>query len=181
VSNGPQALLVAGSIAFVSACATDARTDLGADSRSAFQPSFIAGLRDDAGHFMGGTELRIIMAHRGALYAGNGYWEDRHGPEGPQGPEILVLDGPNARWRVEREFNERQPNGQLRDLAISALADVTFATDAAGARLPTPVSMLITSTWDLTGATRVFTRDDTNGTWVATTLAQAAVLNANES
>jgi hypothetical protein len=42
---------------------------------------------------MGGTEMRVLAAHAGRLYAGNGYWEDQPGPEGSQGAQIPVLDG----------------------------------------------------------------------------------------
>ena len=38
--------------------------------------------------------------------------------------------------------------------------------------LPRPVSLLLASTWDLTGAARVFTRDDATGMWSAVILAQ---------
>jgi hypothetical protein len=44
--------------------------------------SYTAGQRDGAGRFMGGTEMRNLAGHRGVLYAGNGYWMDRPGPEG---------------------------------------------------------------------------------------------------
>src|SRR6266446_5692113 len=46
-----------------------------------FAVSFTAGARDDAGRFMGGTEMRVLAAHGGRLYAGNGYWEDQPGPD----------------------------------------------------------------------------------------------------
>ncbi len=137
-----------------------------------FQLSFAAGSTDAAGHFTGGTELRVLAVHGGKLYAGNGYWEDRPGPEGPQGAQILVLDGSGARWRVEHTFDERMPNGRPRDLAVSALNEVGFATARTGVRLPQPVSLMLASTWDLTGTTRVFSRDDATGVWTATTLAQ---------
>lgn len=137
-----------------------------------FQGSYVAGRRDAAGRFLGGTEMRLLVAHGGRLYAGNGYWEDRPGPEGPQGAQILVLDAPNAAWRVDHQFDERMPNGRPRDLAVGALFEARFTTDARGAVLPRPVFLLIASTWDLTGANRVFTRDDATGSWIATTLAQ---------
>ena len=121
---------------------------------------------------MGGTEIRVLTAHAGKLYAGNGYWEDRPGPEGTQGAQILVLDGPRAQWHVDHAFDERLPNGRARNLAVSALSEVTFATDAFGKRLSKPASLLIASTWDLTGSTRVFVRDDETGDWIAATLAQ---------
>src|SRR5260370_30235563 len=137
-----------------------------------FQLSFAAGSTDGAGRFMGGTELRVVAVHGGKLYAGNGYWEDRPGPEGPQGAQILVLDGSGAHWRVDHAFDERMPNGRPRDLAVSALNEVGFATAGSGVRLPQPVSLLMASTWDLTATTRVFSRDDATGAWTATTLAQ---------
>jgi hypothetical protein len=137
-----------------------------------FTASYVAGGRDAAGRFMGGTELRLLVAHGGRLYAGNGYWEDRPGPEGPQGAQILVLDGPGASWRVDRAFDERMPNGRPRDLAISALFEANFATDGSGRALPRRVSLLIAANWDLTGAGRVFTRDDATSAWTAATLAQ---------
>ncbi len=134
--------------------------------------SFTAGGRDASGAFMGGTELRNLAACHGRLYAGNGYWEDRPGEEGRQGAQILALDAPNASWRVEHGFDDWISRGRRRDLAISALACVTFATDAAGAVLSKPVSMLLASAWDLTGATQVFSRDDATGAWSVVTLAE---------
>jgi hypothetical protein len=136
-----------------------------------FRLAFAAGSVDTSGRFMGGTEIRVLAAHGGKLYAGNGYWEDRPGPEGLQGAQILVLDGAGVCWRVDHAFDERMPSGRPRDLAISALAEVSFATDQTGARLPKPVSLLIASTWDLTGATRIFSHDDATGVWATTTLA----------
>jgi hypothetical protein len=141
-------------------------------TQGAFAASFVAGSRDNAGRLMGGTEMRVLAAHAGRLYAGNGYWEDHPGPEGLQGAQILVLDGPGARWRVDHAFDERMPDGRPRDLAVSALEEVTFATDGSGRRLPAPVSLLIAANWDLTGTTRVFARDDATGRWAVTELAQ---------
>jgi len=137
-----------------------------------FQVSFAAGGRDAAGRFAGGTEMRLLTAHAGKLYAGNGYWEDRPGPEIRQGAQILVLDGPDKAWRVDHAFEEWLPRRAWRDLAVGALAEATFATDESGAPLPQPVSLLLASTWDLTGATRVFTRDDATGAWSAVTLTE---------
>src|SRR5438876_11026109 len=117
-----------------------------------FQVSFAAGSRDEAGRFAGGTEIRLLVAHGGRLYAGNGYWEDQPGPEGPQGAQILVLDRPGGRWRVDHAFEERLPNGRSRDLAVGTLAEAIFSTDRTGRLLPRPVQVLLASTWDLTGA-----------------------------
>src|SRR5437870_12640207 len=93
-----------------------------------FQVSYAAGSSDEAGHFLGGTEMRLLVAHGGRLYGGNGYWEDRPGAEGLQGAQILVLDSPGGRWRVDHAFEERLPSGRPRDLAVGALAEAIFAT-----------------------------------------------------
>ena len=136
-----------------------------------FDVSFTAGERDAAGHFMGGTELRNLSAHGGRLYAGNGYWMDRPGPEGPQPAQILVLDNPAARWRVERSLDERMPNGRTpRHLAVSALQGMTFSTDYTGRTLLRAVSMLFAGTWDLSGASQVMSRNDATGAWTAMSL-----------
>jgi hypothetical protein len=134
--------------------------------------SFQPGSRDGAGRFMGGTEMRVLAAHGGKLFAGNGYWEDAPGLEGWQGSQILVLDAPDAGWRVDHDFAERLPDGRHRDLAVSALDEARFATDANGKPLPAPVSLLMAANWDLAGTAQVFSRDDATGTWTASTLAQ---------
>ena len=135
-----------------------------------FEASFTPGSRDAAGRFMGGTEMRVLAAHAGTLYAGNGYWEDRPGPEGSQGAQILALDRAGGRWRIDHAFDERLPDGRARNLAVSVLGEVAFTTDGAGEPLAEPVSLLIAATWDLTGQARVFTRDDAAGAWTAATL-----------
>jgi hypothetical protein len=135
-----------------------------------FDVSYTAGERDAAGRFMGGTELRNLSTHGGRLYAGNGYWMDRPGPEGPQPAQILVLDNPAARWRVERSLDERMPNGRPRHLAVSALQGMTFSTDYSGRTLLQAVSMLFAGTWDLSGASQVMSRNDANGAWTAMSL-----------
>lgn len=171
------AILSRRSLLVQASCASfvaSAPTPVGASSGSAtdFQISYVAGGRDRAGRFMGGTEMRLLVAHLGKLFAGNGYWEDRPGPEGLQGAQILVLDAAGAQWRVDHQFEERMPNGRPRDLAVGALFEARFTTDGRGAALPRPATLLMASNWDLTGATRVFTRDDATDTWVAVTLTQ---------
>jgi len=162
-----------GSVAAVAtACGSQNVATVATPSQAAFDVSFMPGSRDDAGQFMGGTEIRALAVHAEKLYAANGYWQDRPGSEGLQGAQILVLDAPGARWRVDHTFGDRLPDGRPRHLAVSALEAVIFATDGDGAQLLDPVSILIATTWDLTGTTRVFSRDDATSAWDAATLAQ---------
>jgi hypothetical protein len=165
-------ILLGSAVTLVSVCQSQVSPSLAQARPDVFAVSFMPGSRDDAGRFMGGTEMRVLAAHAGRLYAGNGYWEDQPGPEGPQGAQILVLEGLGARWRVDHGFDERTPDGRPRDLAVSALEEVSLTTDGSAARLPAPVSLLIAANWDLTGTARVFSRDDATGAWTAAELAQ---------
>ena len=119
---------------------------------------------------LGGTEIRNLVAYDGKLFAANGYWEDTAGAASP-GPQILVLDRTGGAWRVDHQFNDRMPNGRPRHIAVSTLNVVTFRTDARGQALPAPVSLLLASTWDVTGRQMVYVRDET-GAWSGTMLAQ---------
>jgi hypothetical protein len=162
---GSVALLAIALLPTADAFANDRETDRG------FEVSYTAGERDGAGAFMGGTELRNLTGHGGRLYAGNGYWMDRPGPEGRQPAQLLVLDHPAARWRIERSLDERMPNGRTpRHLAVSALHGTTFSTDHAGRALVRPVSVLFAGTWDLSGASQVMSRNDATGAWRAMSL-----------
>jgi hypothetical protein len=136
-------LIIAGILAWVSypsGTASQSRT-----LPRSFEVSFVPGHRDDGGHFMGGTEVRVLAGHRGKLFAGNGYWKDRPGAEGVRGAQILVLDASGARWRADHTFDERMENGYPRYLAVSALREVRFTTDWKGTPLPEPASLLLAS------------------------------------
>jgi hypothetical protein len=143
--------------------------------------SYVAGARDAAGHLMGGTEIRTLVAHGGKLFAGNGYWKDAPGEGTPgdgtpgagvPGAQVLVLDSPDGAWRVDASFDDLLPGGRRRHLAVSAMAEATFRTDAQGRTLAAPRTVLLASTWDVTGARTVFVRDDATGRWAGTVLAQ---------
>ncbi len=137
-----------------------------------FAVSYTAGVTDPAGHFMGGTELRCLAAHGARLFAGNGYWEDMPGLEGRQGAQILRLDSSGGRWLFDHAFDALLRPGRPRHLAVSALTEIVLRTDGHGVALPAARSLLLASTWDLTGTRSVFARDDATGGWSATALAQ---------
>jgi hypothetical protein len=138
-----------------------------------FQVSYSAGGKDVTGRFMGGTEIRNLVAFGGKLFAANGYWKDTPDPLTARGgPQVLVLDAPGKPWRVDHEFDERVMNGRPRHIAISALSAVTFHTDAHGAALAEPVSRLLASTWDVTARRMVFSRDPKTGEWSSAFIAQ---------
>jgi hypothetical protein len=130
---------------------------------SPFQISYVAGTRDAAGRFMGGTELMNFAVHDGRLYAGMGYWEDRPGTDPRSGAQVVVRDGPSAPWHSDHVFP-----GTLR---LNALRSVTFTTDGQGNAIP-PTSVLLATPDDLVhGTASVWSRDDATGTWTDMVLA----------
>ncbi len=111
-----------------------------------WQVSYAAGTWDAAGNYMGGTETMNLVAHKGRLYAGVGYWMDlpysrSKGDEPWTGAQILVKDSSNSDWRVEHNLGASS-------LRVDALRSVTFTTDSNGDRLSEPVSMLVASSTD---------------------------------
>lgn len=106
-----------------------AATLLGAPALAAGYPqfamNFIAGYRDAAGHFMGGTEMRAIVPHvipyGGAgcatvggcpvMFAFNGLWEDVPGPENYQCAQALILTKPEymgGAWAQDWNFGDSE-------------------------------------------------------------------------
>jgi hypothetical protein len=137
-----------------------------------FDLSFVAGSQDAAGHLMGGSEIHTLVTHAGKLFAGDSYWMNQPGPEGFQDAQILVLDRPGGRWRVDHAFEGWLPNGRPRHLAVGAMREVTFETDGNGKALARPVPILLASTWEITDEDKVFARDDATGNWIGTILAR---------
>ena len=135
---------------------------------SPFHISYVAGVRDAAGRFMGGTELMNFAVHDGRLYAGVGYWEDRPGIDPRSGAQVVVRDGPSAPWHSDHVFP-----GTLR---LDALRSVTFTTDGQGHAIP-PTSVLLATPDDLVhGTASVWSRDDATGTWTEMVLAHPGAL-----
>jgi len=91
LGHGGWLILLVRVAALVLVCHSEEPAGVAAALQGGFEASFVPGSRDDAGRFMGGTEMPVLTTHAGKLYAGNGYWEDQPGPEGLQGAEILTL------------------------------------------------------------------------------------------
>ncbi len=123
---------------------------------------FKAGRTDP---LIGGTEIIHLVAHKGRLYAGNGYWMDPRGPAKIPWAQVLVLDSPNGRWEVDLAMGPRH-------LRATVLESITFTTDSRGKPLPEPVKLLVAASDIQSGhrETHIWTRDDEKGTWTRTTL-----------
>jgi hypothetical protein len=60
-------------IAPILACTPTPSPDQAAPPAGTFKTSYIAGSRDAAGRFIGGTEFRTLATHQGKLYAGRAF------------------------------------------------------------------------------------------------------------
>jgi len=112
-----------------------------------------------------GTEIVHLAAHKGRLYAGNGYWMDTRGHGNTAWSQVLVLDSPEGSWKVDLVLGPPY-------LRVTVLESVTFTTDGDGKALAAPVNLLMAAS-DIQGGdrqTNIWTRDDARNTWVKTTL-----------
>ncbi len=118
-----------------------------------------------AGKTIGGTEIIHLVAHKGHLYAGNGYWMDTRGHAKTPWAQVLRLDSPNGTWKVDLAMGPRH-------LRVTVLESITFTTDGQGRPLPAPVNLLVAASDIQSGhrETHIWTRDDQTGTWTRTTL-----------
>ena len=132
-----------------------------------WEQSFKAGTIDKStGKAIRGTEIIHLTAHKGRLYAGNGYWMDTRGHDKTPWSQVLVLDSRDGSWKVDLALGPRH-------LRVTVLESVTFTTDGRGKALAAPVNLLIAASDIQDGhrQTHIWTRDDEKNTWVRTTLA----------
>ena len=153
----------------VQCCSSGELADRTANAQSGsvgrWEQSFKAGEIDDAGRLVGGTEIVHLVSHKGRLYAGNGYWMDTRGYANIPWSQVLVLDSPDATWKVDLALGPRH-------LRVTALKSVTFTTDADGKALAAPVNLLLAAS-DIQGGKResnIWTRNDETNAWAKTTL-----------
>jgi hypothetical protein len=112
-----------------------------------------------------GTEIVHLVAHKGRLYAGNGYWMDARGYENIPWAQVLVLDSRDGDWKVDLALGPRH-------LRVTALKSVTFTTGGHGMPLASPVNLLLADS-DIQRGKResnIWTRNDETNAWVKTTL-----------
>lgn len=148
-----------------------------------FAQSFTNGTVDVAGRFMGGTEVRQLVAHDGKLFAGTGvrrldpYPTDTNNiPANWTGAQILIKDSPTNDWRVD----PLSPPIFFAHLQVDALESVTFTTRGNGQPLSNPVNLLVAGLSDIgtSGANVASVRTRLPGSpegWVHSTVATSTV------
>ena len=142
----------------------------GAQQRS-WKQSYDAGYLDRGGAYAGGSEIMHLVAHRGKLYAANGYWVDARWvipPEGQkQSAQVLRLDAAGGQWQVDLDTGKSNGLG-LDYMKGNVLKSVTFTRNGTGGLLPSPRNLLVMAAganFERGGAVSVWVRDDGKGTW----------------
>ena len=109
---------------------------------SRWSQSYAAGYIDQSGAYAGGSEIMHLVAHKGKMYAANGYWVDARWvipPEGErQSAQVLRLDQAAGEWQVDLDSG-RVPRRRChwtvcrhgRAVVIRALLDLLPAVLAA--------------------------------------------------
>lgn len=131
--------------------------------KGSWSSTYIPGSKDVNSQFMGGNEIMQIVAHKGKLYAGNSYWQEPDTVNNPRSCEILRLDGPKAKWQVDKGMNTA-------NLRIGAMKSFVFSTNYLGNPI-SPDTLLITIPNDNTGKLTYFVRNDATNSWTSSTLA----------
>jgi len=174
LDSTPSATLAATASSTVIPCRNDPRANTEILA-AGWERSYRAGCIDDSGQYAGGSEVLRLVAHREKLFAAVGYWMDRRnifytGKDPSTGwAQILRLDGPTASWVVDLNMP--------RILRAEILKSVTFTTDGNGKALDQPVNLLLAAGFRDGGKNGVnlYTRNDSTGQWVTSSIVSAAV------
>ena len=135
---------------------SSAATEADIPAPISYQLSWHAGEKDINGKVMCGIELMRILPFKGKLYAANSLWTESD-PSIPKACQLLVLDSPDAKWKLFHQFTAR-------NLRLTCLQDVTFMTDGAGNKIK-PVEMLLAAPDQIVaGAIQVYSLDDNTDT-----------------
>ncbi|MFM8446483.1 MAG: hypothetical protein ACKN9Z_03905, partial [Actinomycetota bacterium] len=146
-------------------CSTKHIEETTKSARGDWKLSYRAGCTDKLGRRAGGSEILHLVAHRGALFAANGYWmdEDHEWYGGKASPipwgQVLRLDAVAEGWQVDAMFDKH--------LRIESLSSVRFTTDHQGRALDEPIDMLIAAAFEGNGQAGInlFQRDDARARW----------------
>jgi poly(A) polymerase len=136
-------------------------------AEAGWSASFLAGCIERKGRFAGGSQIIHLVAHKGQLYAANGYWMDARNPiYGHDASlsawgQVLRLAGANEPWTVDLELGPRHLRTEL-------LKSVTFTQDAQGRTLAAPVNLLVAATYNGANGVDAVVRDDAAGAWART-------------
>ena len=142
------------------------------DVSPGWERSYQAGVTNQNGQSLGGSETMHLVNHQGRLFASIGYWEDSnniwYGGKDPSTgwAQVLRLDQPGGSWKVDLALGPQYLRAEI-------LKSITFTTDGKGELLKAPVNLLVAGAYRPNqGKVEItfFTRNDATGKWVTNTI-----------
>ena len=111
-------VISAGIISCLSAClGIGPAGEEGKGQEPRWEQSYDAGYTDRKGAYAGGSEIMHLVAHKGKLYAANGYWVDARWVIPPdaekQSAQVLRLDSAGGQWQVDLDFGKANDFGLI--------------------------------------------------------------------
>lgn len=134
----------------------------------------LVGHRDPHGVQIAGSSIGHLIAHKGKLFAANGYYLDTSsgltdGFKNGLWAQVLRKDTSQAEWTVDLQLGASH-------IRCEILQSVTFKTNGSGHIVHPPVNLLLASTYGAPDVPShhvgisVFVRDDTQQTWSRKTI-----------
>jgi hypothetical protein len=132
-----------------------------------FEKDFFPGTVDENGCYMGGTETRWLVSHKGELFAGMSYWGDAPGSDPALGGQVLRKKSASSDWQVDKTWGSEY-------IGVYALTSITFQTDQNGEPLSSNNSILLASLVpkNVSGNPVIWVRNDQTGEWIDVTLSE---------
>ena len=142
----PQFLLIAlfAKVSILGVYASDGlQQGAGTQNAGRWVLSYDAGYLDEQGNYAGGSEIMHLAAHKGKLFAANGYWMDGRweipSDGQKQSAQVLRLDSSDGVWQVDLDTGKENGLG-LEFMKANILKSVTFRYDGKGQPLADPES-----------------------------------------
>jgi len=131
------------------------------DIQLEFTKDYFPGTKDEQGCFMGGTETRWLVSHKGELFAGISYWGDSAGFDPALGGQVLRKQSASSEWQVDKSWGSDY-------IGVYGLSSISFQSDMNGEPLSSNESILLASLVpkDGPGKAVIWVRDDNTGEWV---------------
>jgi hypothetical protein len=126
-----------------------------------FIKDYFPGTLDENGSYMGGTETRWLVSHKGELFAGMSYWGDTPGSDPALGGQVLRKKSASSDWQVDRSWGSEY-------VGVYALASINFQSDMNGDPLSSNESILLASLVPKEGPGNpvAWVRNDETGEWI---------------
>jgi len=130
-----------------------------------FDKDFFPGTFDVNSNYMGGSETRWLVPHKGKLFAGISFWGDNPGSDPALGGQVLCKKSASTSWEVDNSWGSEY-------IGVYALSSISFQSDHNGNPLPMTETILLASLVpaDSPATPDIWVRNDTTHNWIMVSL-----------